>query len=427
MVSKSVPCYIEEKTLQVKSGKLQLFKYIGISIQDFTGNSYYKRNPGLFVQLQNVLNRCPVYSVSAILGKDCNKALKDMLVEMTQNMPFVGHTLNERLYWVLNDLYDFPTCRTPDCINGHPKLDDAKIYFKGLAIGYQGHCCNKCAQLDPVVTGVKKNTTLIRHGDGNFRNIDKARQTNLKHYGISHAMKSDEFKFRRIEKNRRLYGVDWYVMTDDFKQKSAQTLQENYGTGVQNPFQAEAVKQQLRQTLTDKYGVDNPTKNNDICRQAQQAAQDTMLKRYGVKYSAQNHDIFVKMRKKYCFNNICFDSFPEIAYYIWLTDNNIAFQYQPNIQFQYEFAGQLHVYHPDFLLIDSNQLVEIKNSNSFVDGKMICLFDRKLDGLYEAKHQCMIANDVKIMLDAEYSKYVKYAEGKFGKDFRLKCKDQLSK
>lgn len=74
-------------------------------------------------------------------------------------------------------------------------------------------------------------------------------------------------------------------------------------------------------------------KNMDVCRQAQHAAQDTMLKRYGVKYSAQNHDIFIKMRRKYQFNGICFDSFPEIAYYIWLTDNNITFQYQPNIQF----------------------------------------------------------------------------------------------
>lgn len=144
MVSKSVPCYIEEKTLQTKTGKSQLFKHIAISIQDFADNSYYKQNPMLFEQLCKVLNGKPVYSASAILEKSDNWQLKDLLISLTPSMPQSGHTLNERLYWVFNSLHDFPVCKTPNCINGHPKLT-AKTYFKGLAIGYQSHCCNKCA------------------------------------------------------------------------------------------------------------------------------------------------------------------------------------------------------------------------------------------------------------------------------------------
>ena len=40
------------------------------------------------------------------------------------------------------------------------------------------------------------------------------------------------------------------------------------------------------------------------------------------------HDFFIKGCKFYCYNNVMFDSSWELAYYIWLKDNNINFEYK---------------------------------------------------------------------------------------------------
>jgi len=76
------------------------------------------------------------------------------------------------------------------------------------------------------------------------------------------------------------------------------------------------------------------------------------------------------------------------------------------------------------LLVDSGKIIDIKCKNAFIDGKLICMFDRSLDGLYEAKHQCMLENNVYIMLDDEYIEYVKYVENKFGKKFKKECRNK---
>ena len=36
---------------------------------------------------------------------------------------------------------------------------------------------------------------------------------------------------------------------------------------------------------------------------------------------------------------------------------------------------------------------------------------------YEAKHQCMLINNVKILRSAEYSKFLDYVSNKYGKDY----------
>jgi len=125
----------------------------------------------------------------------------------------------------------------------------------------------------------------------------------------------------------------------------------------------------------------------------------------------QNHDILMKQqmnsKKKYSFQEISFDSAPEIAFYIWLSDNNIHFEYQPNITFEYEFEGKKHFYMPDFLVED--QLIELKGSQFLKeDGTWKNPFDNSQDDFYEAKHQCLIENNVKILYPNDYKKYLDY-------------------
>ena len=87
------------------------------------------------------------------------------------------------------------------------------------------------------------------------------------------------------------------------------------------------------------------------------------------------------------YNGIRFDSGPEIAYYIWLSDNNIEFTYQPKVSFKYLAEnGKEHLYIPDFQV--GQDFVEIKG-DQYLDkltGKWVCPYDHSIDDHYEAKH-----------------------------------------
>lgn len=100
----------------------------------------------------------------------------------------------------------------------------------------------------------------------------------------------------------------------------------------------------------------------------------------------------------------------EFKVYDFLTENHIEFEYQPSVTLPYEYKGTQHTYHPDFKVGD--MLVEVKGDNFFRINEstgveeMFCPYRYPewsndyydwMCGLYEAKHQCMIANEVKIL------------------------------
>ncbi len=81
----------------------------------------------------------------------------------------------------------------------------------------------------------------------------------------------------------------------------------------------------------------------------------TNLKNFGYAWPSQCPAIRKKMCRKYMYNGVMFDSSPEIAYYIWLTDHGIKFAYHPDAGISYvDAAGRRHFYEPDFLIIETN-------------------------------------------------------------------------
>ena len=71
---------------------------------------------------------------------------------------------------------------------------------------------------------------------------------------------------------------------------------------------------------------------------------------------------------------------------------------------------------PDFLV--DGHYVEIKGDHFFKkDGTMQNPYDHRQDGLYEAKHQCMLQNSVKIMRVSEMKDIVDYVSCKYGKSY----------
>ena len=120
--------------------------------------------------------------------------------------------------------------------------------------------------------------------------------------------------------------------------------------------------------------------------------------------------------KRFKYENEFFDSSWELAYYIWLKDHNVKFIHEP-FNLKYIFEGKSFDYLPDFKV--GNEIIEIKGLHFFENynpsGKMINPYDRTEDAKYEAKHQCMIENHVKIITDC--SVYIEYVKNNYGKDY----------
>lgn len=127
-----------------------------------------------------------------------------------------------------------------------------------------------------------------------------------------------------------------------------------------------------------------------------------MIKRYGCAYVTQRHDYISKMHKKYIFDNKNFDSSWEMAYYAYLKDHNIDFEYHPNIVFIYEINDKKHKYFPDFIV--NNEIIEIKG-NHLLEGKM---------KIPNEKLICMKNNNVKILLYNDIKEYIIYFKENYG-------------
>ena len=150
----------------------------------------------------------------------------------------------------------------------------------------------------------------------------------------------------------------------------------------------------------------------------------TTEERYGVSNCSKLSIFHKNRRSKYLYNNLYFDTKPELATYIYFIDHGYDIIYHPDKQFKYVFNGISHCYFPDFLI--DNEYIEIKGDHFFNNEKMICPFRNKdwsderykLEcDKYESKHQCMIANGVKIIKSDEYSEFILYVNNTYGKKY----------
>lgn len=249
---------------------------------------------------------------------------------------------------------------------------------------------------------------------------EKRKQTNLKKFGTEFASQSNICKEHLKETCIKKYGTINPFQIDEVKDKIKETNKKRYG--AENPFQSEEIKEKIKHTIQDRYGTEYITQTEFFKEKSKQ----TCIEKYGTENAILNYDIFVKSRQKYYYDERYFDSSWELAYYIWLKDNNIDFEYQPDIKFKYIYNNEIHYYHPDFKI--DNKLQEIKGNlffeNNNINEKMICPFNRQLDDLYESKHQCMIANNVQILTKDNIKEYIIYVKLNYGINFLKNCKVQ---
>lgn len=199
--------------------------------------------------------------------------------------------------------------------------------------------------------------------------------------------------------------------------KRNKTVKDAYG--VDNVFQNKNVKEQIAKTNLEKYGVQNPSSSDDIKAKIVK----TNLSKYGVESFTQTTDFAKYHKSSYVYDGIKFDSSWELIFYIYQVDHNNKI-IRNDKKLEYEYNGKKHFYFPDFNV--NGKLYEIKGEHFWKeDGTMQNPFDHSMDGLFEAKHQCGLKNNVTFIKKIEIIEMEKYIIEKYTNDYLKLFKENI--
>lgn len=251
-----------------------------------------------------------------------------------------------------------------------------------------------------------KQTKKKKYGDENYTNLSKYKQTCLEKYGVENAFKSELIKDKIKATIKAKYGVEHPAQAPEVRDKMKRTCLEKYG--VENALQSDTIKNKIKETRFSRYGSYAPSDYKDKKRKTVlerygdesftnlELRKKTCLKRYGVENPMQDPEIAARNRHKIFYKNEYWDSTWEIIYFEYCKACGKNIVRNNTKSFTYIFNGKEHKYYPDFEV--DGILVEIKGDQFFdKDGKMINPFDHSQDEFYEAKHQCMLKNQILIL------------------------------
>jgi len=136
------------------------------------------------------------------------------------------------------------TCKKPNSC-------EFQSFGKGFSAFCSLDCSSKSKELAKIKIGRAKDILLEKYGVDNASKIaghgDRVKKTKFKRHGDENYVNVEKSK----ETNNKRYGVDFYMQTDEYRASIKQTSQELYG--VDHFTQAESVKQKARETSLGKH------------------------------------------------------------------------------------------------------------------------------------------------------------------------------
>lgn len=199
-----------------------------------------------------------------------NTDVFDCIYNLTKFLP--DDTPFPQRYWhIINNLLELKTCLNCD-----------KLVKWNNNSTYREFCSNKCASESLIPREKFKNTCMEKYGEISPMRVekikDKLKAKLLNKYGVDSYSKTDEFKEKFKSKCLEKYGVDNPAKNESSKEKIKTTCLEKYGHeyaiqnkyvmekrnitnqskfGGNSPMHCESVKEAHRQSIFEKYGVDN--------------------------------------------------------------------------------------------------------------------------------------------------------------------------
>lgn len=362
-----------------------------IEIKDKENNIYYKNNPEYFDEIERIYFEKCSHSLQTFTRAESNKKYVKWMDEI---MPFLKEkSIATKIYYLFNGLQTWIRCKNPKCnreLRGNVYRTRRGEFFP------QQYCNAHCQMIDPQM---KKHYEVF----------------SIQKYGTKNPAQSEVVKEKMYATNLKRIGVKMPSCLPEIRAKQSETKRIRYGDENYNNIE------KAKKTMLSKFGVESAMQSKELVNKFR----ENCFKKNGVYSYLQIPDIFKKTKTKYKYDGNYFHSSFEIAFYIWLQDNNMNFEYSPKISFEYEYNGVKHKYFPDFIV--DGTIIEIKGEHFFKeDGTMRNPWKNKnwteeqkkeSDAIYEAKHQCMLKHGVKILRTKELKEQMAYVRKKYGKEF----------
>lgn len=136
----------------------------------------------------------------------------------------------------------------------------------------------------------------LKHHTNNLDTCNKCKnvksvETCIKIYGVSNPMLLPEVKEKIKKTVQNKYGVDYASQSEIIKEKKKKTCMSNYG--VEYPMLSSIIKNKQELTNIKKYGCKVPTQNDSVKKKIQ----ETNIKKYGDKNPMKNILIQNKVKK----------------------------------------------------------------------------------------------------------------------------------
>ena len=325
------------------------------------------------------------------------KRLFDEIVKATPLLNDTKYTIATRCNWYLNNIKDFPKChkcgkqlkqnisavgKYPKWCSASCKNSDSNFIETCRQSRYKKN--NGKWHSDDYPEKVRQGSLRNGH-EANWKNPDKMKATKLADYGSSSYVNPNKAKQTRLKQNNGCFCSEHELKMRSLHSKS----KTSYKKG-----------------------------------------QETYFKRTGYRNPGQNPNVMKKSKAPYLFDGRYFRSSWELAKFIYHRDMGDIFDYQPSVTLTYlDQFGKEHHYQPDFIV--NGQMQEVKGDQFFKDGKMTLPYRHKswtdekyqeVCKLYEAKHKCMIDNNIVILTRKDIQFYLGYVDVVYGKNYMKQFK-----
>ena len=220
------------------------------------------------------------YNLSNVTKVKRNKKYQNILYYLT-NRFYDSESIRETLYRIHYKIFDKPKCKVCGC----------DLHFRGKSnVFYPQYCSNKCKGADIEFHKLIYETSVKRYGVNNSTNHKKYIETCNKKYGVDNSFqiphiieiikeKNKEKNYgldKQIETVKLKYGKDYYLQTDEFKEKSKITSFEKYG--VSHPMKSEDIKKKLNYLEISQKGISTKYKNNTFNKSKPEDNSYTLIK-----------------------------------------------------------------------------------------------------------------------------------------------------
>jgi len=256
------------------------------------------------------------------------KTCKNLRNKLDTARSDVFPTIPEKLWAIINGI------ERPKCACGN------STKFLNVKTGYRRTCSIKCQANDQQTRKKTKSTVEERYGG--------------KHYT------QDKKWQKQFVEDRKKNGS---------YEKGQATFKQRYG--VENRFQLESVKKQIKKTNMRRYGVENPMQSADIRAKSVK----TCLERYGEIHHMHVPEIYEKTQTaRFKWKRIVLPSGnirmlqgyePYVVHYLLqlgLPENDIVTDKKDGMPtVKYEWDGKKKRYYPDIYIPSQNLIIEVKS------------------------------------------------------------------